>query len=284
MKFIKYQGIGNDFIIIDTLSEYHDVDFLYTDTEIVERICKRRFGIGADGLILILKAENNTNTIAKMEIINSDGSIPEMCGNGMRCLVRYLKDNTNLIKGKITKIQTRAGIIESVIEDSGEITVNMGAPIFSPLLIPTTLETNTKNVPYGDVILDNKKYEIYSVGMGNPHLIIYIDSLELINIKEWGTKLENDSRFPLKTNVHFVEIINKKLIKIKVWERGAGETLACGTGACATLAISTRLGLCNNQAQIILPGGNLNISWPNSSGPIFMSGIAKRVFTGNIYL
>ncbi len=278
INFKKYQGTGNDFIIIDLLNYSNNLNDKFTDINEIKRICNRNYGIGADGILLVLPSKNKY--IAKMHIINPDGSTPEMCGNGIRCFVKYLSDYTNLVNDDQLVIETLAGEIRANIKSNNDIEINMGLPIFEPKYIPTTFSLFELDVPYGRIILDNKAYKMYAAGMGNPHAIVYLDSLDGISLDEWGSLIETDKRFPNKTNVHFVQIVEKDLLILKVWERGAGKTLACGTGACATLAISTKLNLCNESAKILLPGGDLQIKWPNKSGPIYMSGPADYVFSG----
>ena len=219
-----------------------------------------------------------------MKIINADGSIPEMCGNGIRCLVKYISDYRDNNSRSSYIIETLAGNIEASVNTNGNIKVNMGTPIFDTKLIPTLLQTNEMDIPEGQVNLGNKKINIYAASMGNPHMILFVDSLSDIHLEEWGASLENDYRFPNKTNVHFVNIIDSKLLDVRVWDRGAGATLACGTGACATLAVSSKLKLCGEDVIVKLPGGSLNINWPNKTGNIYMTGEAQFVFTGSVNL
>ena len=280
INFAKYQGIGNDFIIIDSRGTDLHQSLIVSNKKIVSNICDRHFGVGADGLILLMDSNNGAD--ARMEIFNSDGTIAEMCGNGIRCLANYIKDQSDKEVSDNCIIQTLAGNIMASFSTSGNVIIDMGTPNFIPLEIPTNLKLDSNNLASGDVVLDGTTVKVYAASMGNPHAITYVDNIESIPFKLWGRQLENHSLFPNKTNVHFVEIINRAKLRIKVWERSCGATLACGTGACAVLAVTSRLNLCNKEAEIQLPGGSLDINWPSHDGSIFMSGPAKFVYSGNI--
>ncbi len=282
INFTKYQGIGNDFIIIDSRHTDLHRTLISSNNQIVSSICDRHFGVGADGLILLMDSDNGAD--ARMEIFNSDGTIAEMCGNGIRCLVNYIRDFSNKELSDSCTIQTLAGNIKASLYPSGNVRIDMGSPTFVPSEIPTNLELDRNDIPSGIIVLDNSKRKVYAAGMGNPHVITYVDNINSIPFESWGKELENHYLFPNKVNVHFVEIINRDQLKIKVWERACGPTLACGTGACAVLAVTSRLNLCNENVEIILPGGSLNINWPSKEGSIYMSGPAKFVFNGNIDL
>ncbi len=278
--FEKYQGNGNDFIVID--SRGNDLYKNYKKNKIfdIKKICNRQFGIGADGLIFI--EEPNEDNYAKMIIFNSDGSEAQMCGNGIRCLIEYLQINDS-IKNINTeyKIETKAGIkIAKCIND--EITVKMGVPIFDSQNIPTTIEKKINSIPSHEFIEKNFNNKGYAVGMGNPHLIFFVEELESIALSRLGPIFEKNELFPEKTNVHFCQIFNKDNIKVKVWERGAGPTLACGTGACAIHVAAYKLGLCNSRTIITLPGGDLKIDWSKDDCEVMMTGNAKKVFSGSI--
>ena len=280
ITFEKYQGNGNDFIIID--SRGNDLYKNYTSNKIldIKNICNRQFGIGADGVIFI--EEPNQDNYAKMIIFNSDGSEAQMCGNGIRCLVEYLHINDSIKNKNIEyKIETKAGLkIAKYIND--EITVKMGVPILDSQNIPTTIEKKISSVPYHDFLEKNFKNKGYAVGMGNPHLIFFVQDLDSINLPKLGPIFEKNELFPEKTNVHFCKIQNRENIKVKVWERGAGPTLACGTGACAIHVAAYKLGLCNKETIVTLPGGNLKINWSKEDCEVMMSGNAKKVFSGSI--
>ena len=275
-EFEKYQGNGNDFIIIDS-RELDLYDLLLTNGVIkIDYLCDRHFGIGADGIIFILKPEMDND--AKMIIYNSDNSEAEMCGNGIRCVVEYL-NNYNLELKDTYKIETKAGVKEAKYNE-GKISVKMGMPILDINLIPTKMEKFNNDIPYEFFTINNFSNFGYGVGMGNPHLIFFVEDLNSLSHKELGPLLERNELFPEKTNVHFCKVIDSKNIDVKVWERGAGETLACGTGACAIHVAAYKLGLCKSETIINLPGGSLNIQWSEDYGEVIMTGNAKKVFKG----
>ncbi len=278
--FSKYQGLGNDFIIFDARANNLDDFFSKNKDNLIQHLCNRNFGIGADGIILIL--ESNNKSFVRMKIYNSDGSEPEMCGNGIRCLIAFLNDNNEINELSDIPIETKAGLILTSIDANENIKVNMGEPILSPIDIPTKLLINNSKVPNGLITIDDQIINVYAASMGNPHMIVFVNDIEGIPFKEWGSFLEKHNTFPNDTNVHFVEIIDKSNIKVKVWERGCGPTLACGTGACACLVVTSKLGKTLNNANVYLPGGKLEVEWPNQSGPVFMQGPALKVFSGEI--
>ena len=281
-NFSKYQGLGNDFIIFDARSNNLANLFSENKDNFIEHLCNRNFGIGADGIILVLESRNKC--FVRMKIFNSDGSEPEMCGNGIRCLIAFLNDNKEIKEKSEIPIETKAGLIITSIDCNENIKVNMGEPILIPENIPTKLLMNNLKVPNGVVTIDNHKLNVYAASMGNPHMIIFVNKIEDIPFNEWGSSLEKDKSFPNDTNVHFVELIDQSNIKVKVWERGCGPTLACGTGACACLVVTSLLDKTLNITNVYLPGGKLFIEWPNQSGPVYMQGPASNVFSGDIYI
>ena len=279
-NFSKYQGLGNDFIIIDARANNLDYLFSKNKDNIIEHLCDRNFGIGADGVILILESKNKC--LVRMKIFNSDGSEPEMCGNGIRCLIAFLNDNNEIKDNSEIPIETKAGLILTSIDGNNNIRVNMGEPILSPQDIPTKLLMNKLTVPNGMITIDDQNLNVYAASMGNPHMIVFVNNIDEIPFDYWGKYLEKHNSFPNDTNVHFVQLIDQANIKVKVWERGCGPTLACGTGACACLVITSKLGKTLDRANVYLPGGKLEIEWPNQTGPIFMQGPALKVFSGEI--
>ncbi len=280
ITFEKYQGNGNDFVVID--SRGNDLYKNYETNKFfdIKKICNRQFGIGADGVIFI--EEPNEDNYAKMIIFNSDGSEAQMCGNGIRCLVEYLHVNDAIKNKNIEyKIETKAGLkVAKYIND--EITVKMGVPILDSQNIPTKIQKKINSVPSHEFIEKNFNNKGYAVGMGNPHLIFFVQDLDSISLSILGPIFEKNELFPEKTNVHFCQILNRENIKVKVWERGAGQTLACGTGACAIHVAAYKLGLCNSKTIITLPGGNLKIDWSKDECEVMMTGNAKKVFSGSI--
>ena len=273
MKFVKMQGIGNDYIYIDAINQE-----IYNRKELAKKISDRHFGIGADWMILICKS-----TIAdfKMEMYNSDGSQAEMCGNGIRCFGKFLYDNEFINKREI-KVETACGIKTlylNIKENKVEsVKVDMGEPILEAKKIPANIEKEIiKNFP---LKIEEKEFKINCVSMGNPHTIIFTEDLKKINIEEDGSKIENSRYFPKKTNVEFAQILDKNTVKVYVWERGTGETLACGTGACATVVA----GIINNKLErseikVILKGGELIVTW-DKNNKIYLTGGATTVFKG----
>ncbi len=280
--FEKYQGNGNDFIIID--SRNNDIFNNFKSKKIfnIKKLCDRQFGIGGDGVIFI--KEPDGNNYAKMIIYNSDGSEAQMCGNGIRCLIEYVhKSNKETIKSSEYRIETKSGLKIARYND-GEITVKMGKPILDTHQIPTTIDKKHNNLPSYLFKELNFEQQGYAVGMGNPHLIFFIKDINKISLSLLGPIFENNKLFPEKTNVHFSQIIDRDNIKVRVWERGAGPTLACGTGACAVHVAAYKLGLCNSETTINLPGGNLKINWSRLEEEILMKGYAKKVFSGKYIL
>ena len=278
--FEKYQGNGNDFIIIDSRKNNIYYDFSINQIFDVKQICNRQFGIGSDGLIFITDPEEDN--YAKMIIYNSDGSEAEMCGNGIRCVIEYLHINdSNGNKNIEYKIETKAGLkIAKYINE--EITVKMGLPILESNFIPTKIKNISNSIPSHQFNEKNFKNIGYAVGMGNPHLIFFLKNINSILLNKLGPLLENNPLFPEKTNVHFCEIIDRDNINVMVWERGVGPTLACGTGACAVHVAAYKLGFCNYKTTINLPGGKLKINWSREESEVLMTGNAKKVFSGSI--
>jgi len=281
-EFYKYQGNGNDFIIIDSRKNNLYNRFISNNIYNVKNLCDRNFGIGADGVIFIVNPDYDNDS--RMIIFNSDGSEAEMCGNGIRCMIEYLNNQDTYLVNKFEyKIETKAGL-KFAKYNSGNITVRMGKPIFENKLIPTTINKNINGLLTDDFNYENFSTKGYAVGMGNPHLIFFVEDLDLVSNKKLGPIFENNYLFPEKTNVHFCQIINSKKIIVKVWERGAGSTLACGTGACAIHVAARMLSMCEAKTSIILPGGELLIEWDNIKDEVLMTGIAKQVFKGSFSL
>ena len=281
-EFYKYQGNGNDFIIIDSRDNDIYNSLISNNFFNVKKLCDRNFGIGADGIIFILNAKYGNDS--KMIIYNSDGSEAEMCGNGIRCMIEYLNNQENSQVNKVEyRIETKAGL-KVAKYNSGKITVKMGKPIFENKLIPTNINKNINELITDEFNYKNFYAQGYAVGMGNPHLIFFVEDLSLIAHEELGPIFENNNLFPEKTNVHFCQIINNEKIIVKVWERGVGSTLACGTGACAIHVAARKLSRCKAKTTIILPGGELFIEWNNTEDEVLMTGIANKVFKGSFNL
>lgn len=273
MKFWKYQGLGNDFIIVDNINGE-----IHMDASKAEALCNRRFGIGADGVMLV---EPSSKADVRMIIYNSDGSRPAMCGNGIRCFTRFVYDQ-GIVRRSDIAVETDAGVMNIAVNTSQDqfetAVVNMGRPDFTPDNVPVAIDG--PQVVDHEIQVDGSKYRITSMLMGVPHTVIFTDSLEDEAVMQIGSKLECASIFPQKTNVNFVKVIDKDNIIIRTWERGAGYTYACGTGACACVIAGVVNGLLNEKARVQLRGGDLTIHWKDR-GDVFMEGPAKEVFEGN---
>ncbi|MFW5873086.1 MAG: diaminopimelate epimerase [Bacillota bacterium] len=282
-KFTKMHGLGNDFLVIDNSKE--KVEF--NDKEKIKYICKRRFGVGADGILEILSISNPDYDF-EIKIHNSDGSEAEMCGNGIRCVAHYIKEYNLSDKNKLN-LKTKAGkIIPKIINynrnnKTSVIKVNLGKPKFKKRNLAINLSEIEENqhILNHKIIINDKEFNLNMVSMGNPHAVIFInEKIDELNWKDIGSKIENHPLFPEKTNVEFARILGENKIKLNVWERGAGATLACGTGAAATVVAASLNNLVNNKALVKLPGGDLEVSW-NDNG-VFIEGESKLVFDGKI--
>jgi diaminopimelate epimerase len=276
MDFVKMHGLGNDFIMVDAIQEKLPEDL----PAFARKVCHRRFGVGADGLILMLPSEQSD---LRMRILNSDGSEPEMCGNGIRCFA-VLAFEKGLVKKADMEIETLAGIIKPsiVFNDNGNITgvrVDMGEPRLAPREIPLDLD---EELAVNQVIeVAGERYNYTAVSMGNPHCIIFVDKTESAPVQVVGPLIENHVLFPNKTNVEFVEVLNRSEVNMRVWERGAGETLACGTGTCATAVACVLNKKTERKVKVHLLGGDLDIEWTEDNH-VFMTGPAEKVFEGKI--
>ncbi|GAB4419720.1 MAG: diaminopimelate epimerase [Thermodesulfovibrionales bacterium] len=279
-RFVKMHGLGNDFILIDCIrGEPQFAAMLSPDlSDLARRLCHRRFGIGADQLLLLYPS-----TIAdfKMRIFNADGSEVEMCGNGIRCLAKYIWDR-GLSDKKVLVIETIAGIIRPERID-GLVRVDMGEPILEPEKIPVRLPSHLPRVVDYPLRIEDREFRTTCVSMGNPHAVIMVDNLSDFPVAYYGPMIENHPVFPDRTNVEFIEVLNSSEIKMRVWERGAGETMACGTGASAAAAASHLRGLTERNVTVHLSGGDLFIEWGRDNH-VYMTGPAVEVFTGEIDL
>ncbi len=282
-KFTKMHGLGNDFLVVDNREGKVEFD----NKEKIKYICKRRFGVGADGILEILKTKDPGYDF-EVIIHNSDGSEAEMCGNGIRCIAHYIKEYDLSSKDKLN-LKTKAGsIIPEIINYSKDnktsiISVNLGNPKLKnkDLAINLPEKKDDENILNHGIIIDDREFEFTMVSMGNPHAVIFIDGdIDELNWKDIGSKIENHPLFPEKTNVEFATISGKNKIKLNVWERGAGATLACGTGAAATLVAASLNNLVNNRALVELPGGNLEVYWNNDG--VYIKGESRLVFDGKI--
>ena len=275
MKFTKMQGLGNDYIYVNCITEP-----INDPSAVAKKVSDRHFGIGSDGLVLIMGSDCAD---FRMRMFNSDGSEAEMCGNAIRCVGKYVYDNKLTNKTSIS-IDTLAGIkyLEMTVENDKVtlVRVDMGEPILQASLIPVKSDKDTF---INELIeIDNVKYNVTAVSMGNPHAITYVDDVLKFPLNVVGPKMETHELFPRKVNAEFVQVINKDNLKMRVWERGAGETLACGTGACAVLVSSVLNNISNRKATIQLLGGDLIIEWCDKDNHVYMTGPAEVVFEGEI--
>ncbi|MBU3874564.1 diaminopimelate epimerase [Faecalicatena sp. AGMB00832] len=273
MKFTKMQGLGNDYVYVNGFEEKLD-----NPSETAVKVSDRHFGIGSDGLILI-----NPSEVAdfEMEMYNADGSRGEMCGNGIRCVAKYVYDYGLTDKTQIS-IETLAGIkyLDLTVEDGKavQIKVDMGRPILNPGQIPVV--AYKERVVDEPILVDGTEYKMTSVSMGNPHTVVYMDDIEHLEIEKIGPKFENHERFPRRVNTEFVKVLDRNTAQMRVWERGSGETLACGTGACAVAVACILNGLTENQVTVKLLGGDLLIEWDREKDTVYMTGPAEVVFDG----
>ena len=285
MHFTKMHGIGNDYVYVDCYKEK-----ITDPARVAKIISDRHFGIGSDGLILI---KPTTAADIEMEMYNADGSLGKMCGNGIRCVAKYAYDHGLIKKEKIT-VKTAAGIKDLEIQASAGIAelirVNMGKAIFQADLIPvdiTKIAANHKT-DKTEICLNmslsvaNKEWLINCISMGNPHCVIFTEQVKNFPLEKYGPYFENHPIFPERVNTEFVNLIGRHELEMRVWERGTGETLACGTGACAAAVIAIMNKLAESPIKIHLPGGDLTIEWEGKESDVFMTGTATEVFQGDI--
>lgn len=273
MNFTKMQGLGNDYVYVNCFQEKVE-----NPSELSIKVSDRHFGIGADGLILIKPSD-----VAdfEMEMYNADGSQGAMCGNGIRCVAKYVYDYGLTDKTSIT-VNTKSGIkyLDLTIENGKavQIRVNMGAPILDASRIPVI--SSKEMVINEPVLVDGKEYHITAVSMGNPHAVTYIADVKGLEIEKIGPKFENHEMFPDRVNTEFVKVLDSHTVEMRVWERGSGETLACGTGACAVAVASILNGLTEEEVTVKLLGGDLRIRWDRKENLVYMTGPAEVVFDG----
>lgn len=278
IEFTKYHGLGNDFILID--NRQSPVPIL-TPSEAIE-MCDRHFGIGADGVIFALPPEGDADY--SMRIFNSDGSEPEMCGNGIRCLAQFIADLEGIeADGRSFKIETLAGLIIPKLAGHNQITVDMGQPQLLAAQIPTTLGQADEQVIDRSLQVGGQTWAVTTVSMGNPHCITFVDSVKDIPLEVIGPQFEHHPVFPQRTNTEFIEVVERDYLKMRVWERGAGITLACGTGACASVVAAVLNDRSDRRCTVELPGGCLQIEWDESSEHLYMTGPAQKVFAGQYF-
>lgn len=277
MKFTKMHGIGNDYVYVNCLKER-----IENPSETAKKISDRHFGIGSDGLILIKPSERADFF---MEMYNADGSQGAMCGNGIRCVAKYVYDYGLTDKTSIT-VDTPAGIkrLELMLENGKveRVRVDMGHPVLEPGRIPADFP-GERCISQPLLVL-GKEYKVTCVSMGNPHAVVYVDDVEQLELEKIGPYFESHEKFPDRVNTEFVKVIDKKTLQMRVWERGSGETFACGTGSCAVAVASILNGLCEEEVTVKLLGGDLKIRWDRQADTVYMTGTATTVFDGEIQL
>lgn len=270
LAFHKYHGLGNDFILLDNRAH---PDLLLTPEQ-VQRWCDRHFGIGADGVIFLLTAQGHGDY--QMRIINRDGSEPEMCGNGIRCLTQFIRD---LGDGRDHfVIETLAGAMQPSLTPAGLIRVDMGIPKLLGPEIPTTL--SAEKVIDQPLVVGEREWLVTCVNMGNPHAVVFVEEVAGIPLERIGPQFEHHPQFPQRVNTEFVQVLDPRTLKMRVWERGAGATLACGTGACASVVAAVLTQRSESTARVELPGGELEITWDPETGHVWMTGGATLVYRG----
>ena len=274
MRFTKMEGLGNDYVYMDGFQEE-----VREPSVLAVRVSDRHFGIGADGLILILPSERAD---ARMEMYNAEGSRGEMCGNGIRCVAKYVYEHDIARRDELT-IETDAGLkaLKLFLEAGtvARVTVNMGQPELQRSRIPMT-------GPEGEVVDEplevlDRVFRITAVNMGNPHCVTFVENVSSFDLVKYGPRIENHPAFPERVNAHFVQVVDRTHLKMRVWERGSGETLACGTGACATCVAAVLNGLVDREVTVHLLGGDLQVAWSETTGEVMMTGPAREVFTGD---
>lgn len=273
MKFTKMHGCGNDYVYINCFEEKVE-----NPTELAIKVSNRHFGVGSDGLILICPSDKAD---FRMDMYNADGSQSEMCGNGIRCVGKYVYDYGLTDKDEVS-VETLAGIkyLKFQIEDGKVkmITVDMGEPELLAANVPVVSEN--EKVIDEEIVVDGVSYQMTCVSMGNPHSVVFVDSTEQFPLEEIGPKFESHERFPRRVNAEFVQVLNENEVNMRVWERGTGETLACGTGTCATAVACILNGKTNNEVTVHLLGGDLIIQWDKETNHVIMTGPATVVFDG----
>ncbi|UJO99849.1 MAG: diaminopimelate epimerase [Nitrosomonas sp.] len=273
LKFTKMQGLGNDFVVLDGINQT-----IALDREQIRKLADRHFGIGCDQILLVEKAEGQADF--RYRIFNADGGEVEQCGNGARCFVRYVHDHGLTQKNEI-RIETLSGVISPHLEVNGNVTVNMGKPIFEPEAIPFIAEKRALTYP---LELQGQPVTISAVSMGNPHAVRVVPDVDNAPVDTEGALIESHPRFPKRVNVGYLQVMDRTHIKLRVFERGAGETLACGTGACAAVVAGINLGLLDHRVKVSTRGSELTISWHGNDEPVWMTGSAVTVFEGEINL
>ncbi|MDY6978861.1 MAG: diaminopimelate epimerase [Pseudomonadota bacterium] len=272
LRFTKMHGLGNDFVVIDAIHQEVDLS-----RDQIRQLADRRFGIGCDQLLLV-EPPRDPGVDFTYRIFNADGGEVEQCGNGARCFARFVRDK-GLIERDTIEVATAAGRMTLQIESDGQVTVNMGVPHFAPAEIPFEAETETTLY---DLALDGESVRIGAVALGNPHAVLEVADIDNAPVARLGPLIEAHPRFPRRVNAGFMQVVDTSHIRLRVYERGAGETLACGSGACAAVVVGRQQGRLGDKVEVALPGGTLLIRWAGAGSPVMMTGPATTVFEGHI--
>ena len=272
LKFTKMQGLGNDFVVLDATAKP-----LQLAPELVRAVANRHFGVGCDQ-VLVVEPARSPDTDFYYRIFNADGGEVEQCGNGARCFVRFVRDRKLTDKTRI-RVGTLGGVIEPELEADGQVTVNMGVPVFEPMQIPFLAPERALTYHLN---VNGKSLIISALSMGNPHAVQEVSETDEAPVASDGPVIESHARFPQRVNAGFMQVVGRGHIRLRVYERGAGETLACGTGACAAVVAGIQRGLLDNRVRVTTRGGDLGISWAGENTPVLMTGPAVTVFEGEI--
>jgi diaminopimelate epimerase len=275
LAFTKMHGAGNDFVVLDGIR-----DELPAIEPLASRLADRNFGIGADQLLVVRPSQAAD---FRMEIWNADGSQVEMCANGIRCFYKYLRDEGHTAQNEIG-VETLSGVVRPRWAGQNQVTVDMGLPILAPARIPTSLGAGDGPVLDVNLEVAGETVQVSSISMGNPHAVVYVDDPDTASVERLGPLIEHHPAFPNRVNVEFVAAVSRDRIRQRTWERGTGETLACGSGACAVAVASMLRGIVDRRVTIELRGGELDIAWPSNGDPVEMTGPATEVFRGSIPL
>ena len=270
LKFTKMQGLGNDFVVLDGVTQRIDLS-----APQLKHLADRHFGVGCDQ-ILVVEKPSRDDVDFRYRIFNADGGEVEQCGNGARCFVHFVR-NRGLTAKRVIRVETKGGIIEPRLEDDGQVTVDMGIPRFASGEIPFT---GGSSAIVQLLELDGASVPVSVVSMGNPHAVQIVDNVDVAPVLTEGPRIERHPRFPNGVNAGYMQVVDRANIRLRVWERGAGETLACGTGACAAVVSGIRLGLLDSPVRVTTRGGALKLAWRGGGSPVFMTGPAATVFEG----
>ncbi len=274
LTFTKMHGLGNDFVVIDATSQPINLTM-----EQIRLLADRRLGVGCDQVLLV-EPPAQAEVDFTYRIFNADGSEVEQCGNGARCFAHYVRDKGLTRKDQIP-VATAAGVITLYVEADGQITVDMGVPIFEPAEIPFAADARAEVY---SLEVEATQLELSAVSLGNPHAVMRIEDVDKAPVSSLGPRIESHARFPRRVNVGFMQVVDRQHIRLRVYERGVGETLACGSGACAAVVVGRQRGWLDDKVTVSLPGGNLKIQWPGENQPVMMTGPAASVFEGRIRL